>query len=118
MGLDMYAWVVPHPVPATMGSEVQLLDKLGGRIFCHWRKYWAFQCWMEELYLAKGGTADFNVAGVRLDQADLDRLETDLGAGIIGPDPWVDRNPNSFDFIAEAREHIRSGNAVIYDCWY
>src|SRR5262249_22240445 len=71
MGLDMYAYITDQDIPAVDFSEPRDARKI-----CYWRKHPNLHGWMEKLYRAKGGEDDgFNLAPVKLDEADIKALE-------------------------------------------
>jgi len=73
----------------------------------------------------KGGKAEFNCETVRLDPADIDRLEeavkedllpetTGFFFGVSQPEDKED----DLRFIAEARKAFSEGYAVFYSSWW
>ena len=132
MGLDMYAFTVSAK---DAGDNVVDLETNYGtdnevektELF-YWRKFNALHAWMQDLYRAKGGTAEvFNCNTVRLDAKDLDRLEMDTGNNKLVPingfffgeqTLYPEDIESVADFIAKAREALDYGNAVYYDSWW
>ena len=94
----------------------------------YWRKFNALHAWMEALYYAKGGKSNsFNCVTVRIDVADLDKLEADAKTGNLKPAAgffWGEQEiyPEDLEdlakFIADARKAIVDGYAVYYDSWW
>lgn len=98
--------------------------------FAYWRKFNILHGWMERLYREKGGTqASFNCTTVRLDPADLDRLEADARAGenmtvtqgfFFGGDEAFDTDDQQeiLDFCQRARQAQAQGLVVLYNSWW
>jgi hypothetical protein len=132
MGLDMYAFTVSAK---DAGDNVVDLETNYGtdnevektELF-YWRKFNALHAWMQDLYRAKGGTAEvFNCNTVRLDAKDLDRLEMDTGNNKLVPingfffgeqTLYPEDIESVATFIAKAREALDYGKAVYYDSWW
>lgn len=121
MGLDMYALTTPA-IPVTPvdfkvddGCEIHI-----------WRKHPNLHGWMQNLYYAKGGTAEtFNCVPVVLTLDDLDRLEAAVRAKELPPTEgffFGESDGSECDddlaFIAKARLAIVSGLTVYYDSWW
>ena len=83
MGLDMYAFSVSAQDAGDNVVDLERGDESGNTLInstelFYWRKFNALHGWMEQLYRAKGGTAEsFNCNTVRLTSEDLDKLERD-----------------------------------------
>jgi hypothetical protein len=96
--------------------------------FAYWRKFNALHGWMESLYREKGGTDTFNCTNVRLQEADLARLEADAQAMRLKPTtgfffgsqhPFGDEERDEvLEFVAKARAAIAHGKAVFYSSWW
>ena len=131
MGLDMYAFSVSAQAAGDNEVDFNREDKSGNTLYhteeiFYWRKFNALHGWMEQLYRAKGGTAEsFNCNTVRLTSEDLDKLERDanslqpvagcfFGEQIVAPDHLE----SIAEFIAKAREALDYSNAVYYDSWW
>lgn len=122
MGLDMYAYATAEkPASAVDFAEPQSLEELH-----YWRKHPALHGWMEALYVEKGGDdSDFNLSRVRLDSADLDRLEAAITTkklpdrrGFFFGESDGSENEDDLSFIAKARQAIALGNVVFYIAWW
>ena len=121
MGLDMYAFATRNPpatpVDFTAGESQELAS---------WRKHPNLHGWMEDLYRAKGGTAeDFNCVNLQLDAADLDALEHAVRSRTLPPTTrfffgQTDGSEQEDDlaFIARARDALARGEAVYYTSWW
>ncbi|UOO76501.1 phosphoglycerate kinase [Neisseria sp. Dent CA1/247] len=78
MGLDMYGYTMRAEFAGDRQTDeereqAQLTD------IAYWRKFNHLHGWMEELYREKGGQDEvFNCRTVRLELADLERLEQAL----------------------------------------
>jgi hypothetical protein len=131
MGLDMYAFSVSAQAAGDNEVDIKREDDSGNTLYhseelFYWRKFNALHGWMEQLYRAKGGTAEsFNCNTVRLTSEDLDKLERDannlqpvdgcfFGEQIVAPDHLE----SIAEFIAKAREALDYSNAVYYDSWW
>ena len=95
------------------------VDRLGNDMrFDYWRKFSALDDWMRGVYLAKGGTDNFNLHPVRLTEKDLDKLY----AAAQSLDFYKGRKEEEYDhlmkFITKARQAIDEGDAVYYDNWW
>lgn len=78
MGLDMYAFAVPL---ADAKGDFEIAEGAIKEEFMYWRKHNALHSWMENLYQAKGGTAEsFNCIPLRLTKEDLLELIEDARA--------------------------------------
>jgi hypothetical protein len=75
MGLDMYAYATAE----TLAAAVDFTAPEAREELHYWRKHPNLHGWMEKLYAEKGGAGeDFNLDTLRLESADLDRLEAAL----------------------------------------
>jgi hypothetical protein len=131
MGLDMYAFSVSAQAAGDNEVDLKRDDERGNPLyhieeFFYWRKFNALHGWMEQLYRAKGGTAEsFNCNTVRLTSEDLDKLERDANnlqpvAGFFFGEQTV--APEDIEsvakFVDKARHEIAGGMAVYYDSWW
>jgi hypothetical protein len=131
MGLDMYAFSVSAQDAGDNEVDFKREDDSGNTLYhseelFYWRKFNALHGWMEQLYRAKGGTAEsFNCNTVRLTSEDLDKLGRDannlqpvagffFGAQTVYPEDIE----SIAEFVAKARQAIADGNAVYYDSWW
>jgi len=127
MGLDMYAFKMKAKEAGdtqTMAGWPEVIERVE---IAYWRKFNHLHGWMEDLYREKGGTDEFNCVYVRLEQADLDRLEGDLYGGRLEHTPGfffagdemqaqgVARTPA---FIKDAKQALLDGDAVFYYSWW
>lgn len=126
MGLDMYAFAV-HPNNAK--GDFEISDEAPKEEFQYWRKHNALYSWMENLYRAKGGTAeDFNCIPLRLTVDDLQNLIEDAkvhnlqsASGFFwgGPYDYNEEIANQdIEFAHKALAKIDQGFAVYYDSWW
>ena len=122
MGLDQYAY---RKTPET-GEE-------GDSPAFVWRKHAKLQTFMEHLYTARTGldASDLNCGELRLEAADIDRLETAAKAGTLPVcaggffyghqfrDEQAEAyRPHDLAFCAWARAEMQAGSTVIYSCWW
>ena len=129
MGLDQYAYRLAKKPgePVDFSVEALLDDMPGSREPIHyWRKHPDLQGWMENLYRAKGGSAEeFNCQPVLIEAEDLDRLEEAVEQGTLpttegfffGRSQPEDREA-TLEFIAKARAVMKEGSYVAYDSWW
>ena len=81
MGLDMYAFTTESEIPTVDFDAPEDRSELH-----YWRKHPDLHGWMKTIYRGKGGSDEsFNCVPVRLDKADLDRLERDIKACALPP---------------------------------
>jgi len=125
MGLDMFLWRVKAEDAI---GDFEIAKGSDGRFniqaeMAYWRKHYDLHQWMENLYRAKGGTAEsFNLIQLRLTMADLNILELDIKADTMpssSPFPYDEETKQAdLAVIASARETINDGYAVYYDSWW
>lgn len=126
MGLDMYAYRVKKEY-AVNDFEFNS-DQDSAEDLAYWRKFNALHAWMGRLYKDRGGPKQsFNCAPIRLHLEDLDRLQRDIGENNLVPEEgfffgdqtiYPEDIASAMKFIFEAREVIKSGDAVYYDSWW
>ena len=118
MGLDQFAYRVDED-----GERTELA--------C-WRKHNRLQGWMEERYVAKGGTKEFNRVDLELTEEDLDDLEIaindrelpETGGFYFGADSYSyydgEYGCKEADqrFIKDAKEALEGGWNIVYFCWW
>jgi hypothetical protein len=118
MGLDQYAFTTK----TSLTSAVDIHEPSDAEELHYWRKHPNLHGWMEALYFRKGGqNEDFNLAGLRLDSADIDQLEIDVKAhrlpvttGFFFGESDGSEIEDDLLFVAEARAAIADGKAVYY----
>jgi hypothetical protein len=129
MGLDMYAYTSRREdlVDPQAQTDLELKPDAKPGELHYWRKLNALHGWMRSLYRDKGGKdLDFNCNTVRLDPADLDRLEAEMYD--LKPKPGFFFGPQEFTaddvdrdvkpFLVKAREAHAAGLVVFYDSWW
>ena len=126
MGLDQYAYRVKED-----GERTEI---------AYWRKHNRLQGWMENLYITKGGTEEFNCVDVEIGWEDIIRLQEDVtnrslpntqgfffGNDSYGIDPdevQLDDNGMYWDlqkdleFIDIAKVALDCNDRVIYSSWW
>lgn len=134
MGLDQYAYRVKmknvkNDFVFERGwyNNTTGMDDLGNDLdFDYWRKFSPLDAWMRGVYLAKGGTDNFNLNPVRLTEEDLDNLyaaaqHIDFYAAGYYNDPQREKEEeysHLIRFIFKAKKAIAEGDAVYYDNWW
>lgn len=121
MGLDMYAYTTPSPIPDV---DFEMPDDAG--LFACWRKHPNLHGWMEQLYRQKGGCKpDFDCDTVRLDPVDIDALEIlvlsgslPFTTGFFFGQSQPEHKNEDVAFIASAREAFADGLSVFYYAWW
>ena len=128
MGLDMNA----YRIAAEKLGEAQVdfeIDFDEAVELHYWRKHPNLHGWMQQLYVEKGGAerdpVGFNCVPVRLEEADLDRLETAIRAGnlpetsgfFFGASDGSEWQ-GDLGFIEKARSALLEGDAVLYSSWW
>lgn len=85
----------------------------------YWRKFWALQYWMRNLYKKKGGTEkDFNNDYVQLTEEDLDRLKEDCKDFDLSEVLFEQDLENLPEVIEKLKANIDSEHCVYYWCSY
>ena len=96
----------------------------------YWRKFNALHGWMGRLYRSKGGTSpDFNCDTVKLEQQDIEVLESLALAKALVPvagfffgdstTPFSDEDREDvLKFVMQAKQVLADGDAVAYDSWW
>ncbi len=128
MGLDQYAYAVKKgKITKAVDFNLDGIDSEDIQSdFCYWRKHHDLQGWMEDLYIAKGGSSEFNCSMLLLTEEDINALELALNEralpettgfffGSGNTEGYVDHDR---DFILRAREAMRDGYDIVYDSWW
>ena len=92
----------------------------------YWRKHPSLQGWMEDLWIEKGNSGEFNCVDVELTLGDLDSMEEALDENALPETVGFFFGENSEEhyaeqdreFIREARAAIKQGYKVIYSSWW
>ena len=127
MGLDQTAYQVKSDYDSDTKTETTTKTEIH-----YWRKHNRLQGWMEELWRSKGGSGEFNLVDVHIDEDDLDRLETAIlnkelpktGGFFFGGDSYEDYEgeygykDSDVEFIRKAREALAGGWKIEYSCWW
>jgi hypothetical protein len=122
MGLDMYAYMT-DTAPA---KPVDFPEPENSKELHYWRKHPNLHGWMQQLYEAKGGeNPDFNVATVRLESGDLEKLEAAITenelpetCGFFFGDSDGSECEDDLEFVAKARVALGQGKVVFYYAWW
>ena len=91
-----------------------------------WRKHPNLQGWMEDLWIEKGNSGEFNCVDLELTLGDLEALEKTLVNEALPETVGFFFGENSDDhyaetdreFIREARAAIKQGYTVVYSSWW
>ena len=92
----------------------------------YWRKHPSLQGWMEDLWIEKGNSGEFNCVDVELTLGDLDSMEEALDENALPETVGFFFGENSEEhyaeqdreFIREARTAIKQGYKVVYSSWW
>ena len=92
----------------------------------YWRKHSSLQGWMEDLWIEKGNSGEFNCVDVELTLGDLDSMEEALDENALPETVGFFFGENSEEhyaeqdreFIREARAAIKQGYKVVYSSWW
>jgi hypothetical protein len=139
MGLDQYATArkgEPRKVPQTWtttdadGNEEEVVEYYNewedSKELACWRKHPNLQGWMEDLWIEKGNSGEFNCVDLELTLGDLEALEKTLDNEALPETVGFFFGENSDDhyaetdreFIREARAAIKQGYTVVYSSWW
>jgi hypothetical protein len=114
MGLDQYAYKIINYIPeSSIGFEDDFYEKTYEKLY-YWRKNYNLQTWMEELYVAKGGTDEFNCKVLLLTMDDIKNLEQWLNEN----EDEDEKKENMLTFCELAIDAINNGYTIIYDSWW
>ena len=118
MGLDQYAAIRLDTKDEEGNWEQEEL--------AYWRKHPHLQGFMERIYIAKGGTEEFNCVDVELDLSDIYTLEVcvkgdelpETGGFFFGDDSSEYYKESDLEFCANARKALADGQTVVYSSWW
>jgi len=118
MGLDQYAAVRLDTKDEEGNWETEEL--------AYWRKHPHLQGFMENLYIEKGGTEEFNCVDVELTLEDIDNLERaimegalpETGGFFFGEDSDDYYTEQDLEFVSNARKVLADGQTVVYSSWW
>ena len=131
MGLDQYAYALPHD-----GSRQQVDFDLNGddvELVFTWRKHANLQGWMDRLYEEKGGQFKDEMFGASINttdsvELDLDDIEALVAAMDEGELPHTDGfffgkstyqdEVETREFCGLARKILNSVKRVVYSAWW
>ena len=117
MGLDMYAYSRDKQI----NEDTEI---------AYWRKHNRLQGYMENLWISRGNTEDFNCKELELSEQDIDNLEKAINNMELPETEGFFFGNDSYDeyesfykkidlqFIKTAKEELSKGNKVIYNCWW
>ncbi len=118
MGLDQYA-----SVRLDTKNEDGVWDT---EELAYWRKHPSLQGFMERIYIAKGGTEEFNCVDVELDLSDIQTLEACVRGDelpenegfFFGDDSSEEYKKEDIRFCNAARKALADGQTVVYSSWW
>lgn len=121
MGLDMYAYATSKKPEKPVDFKDESQSELH-----YWRKHPNLHGWMEDLYFAKGGSADsFNCVNVLLTSEDLDELERVIRekllphtTGFFFGESDGTEFEDDLQFVAKARQALAAGASIYYTSWW
>lgn len=124
MGLDQFAFRIKK---RDIISDIAVREHKGEphEELYYWRKVPRLEGFMERLFRQKGGEGVFNCRFVSVEADDLDDLEKavredslpDTDGFFFGKHRAEDM-PSILQFVQEAREVLREGDAVYYSSWW
>lgn len=136
MGLDQYVYALKMKQNTLdKRSEVLLFsdpsfrfsDKMHKQkvLFHDWRKHPDIHGWMEERYISRGGTEDFNCVPLYLTEIDIECLEKDIinkslpkTSGFFFGESNEEDYQIDMDFIKKAKMQQAQGFHIFYDSWW
>ena len=93
-----------------------------------WRKHNALDGWMQNLWIDKGNSVDWNCAELELNMSDIEKLEAavvnnelpETSGFFYGADSRYDeyKKEQTLSFISDAYDTLREGKQVFYSCWF
>jgi hypothetical protein len=123
MGLDQYATARRGEAHTDDNGYTCYEDSIE---LAYWRKHPNLQGWMEDLWIKKGNSGEFNCVDLELTLGDLEALEESLDAEALpetagfffGSDSSDYYAEADRDFIVSARAAIKQGYTIIYYSWW
>jgi hypothetical protein len=123
MGLDQYATARKGEVRTDDEGYTYYEDS---KELAYWRKHPSLQGWMEDLWIEKGNSGEFNCVDVELTLGDLDSMEEALDENALPETVGFFFGENSEEhyaeqdreFIVNARAAIKQGYTVVYTSWW
>ena len=88
-----------------------------------WRKHANLEGWMAELYKSRGGTRVFNCIDLKLEKADILKLEEEYlhlrsASGFFWGNSTELDNRKTKEFIDKAKSYLCDGYEIIYSSWW
>ena len=123
MGLDQYATARKGEAQTDDEGYTYYEDS---KELAYWRKHPSLQGWMEDLWIEKGNSGEFNCVDVELTLGDLDSMEEALDENALPETAGFFFGENSEEhyaeqdreFIRDARAAIKQGYTVVYSSWW
>ena len=123
MGLDQYGLARKGEPKTDEDGYTFYEDEME---LAYWRKHPSLQGWMEDLWIEKGNSGEFNCVDVELTLGDLDSMEEALDENALPETVGFFFGENSEEhyaeqdreFIREARAAIKQGYKVVYSSWW
>ena len=123
MGLDQYATARKGEARTDDEGYTYYEDS---KELAYWRKHPSLQGWMEDLWIEKGNSGEFNCVDVELPLGDLDSMEEALDENALPETVGFFFGENSEEhyaeqdreFIVNARAAIKQGYTVVYSSWW
>ena len=123
MGLDQYATARRGEAKTDDDGYTYYEDS---KELAYWRKHPSLQGWMEDLWIEKGNSGEFNCVDVELTLGDLDSMEEALDENALPETVGFFFGENSEEhyaeqdreFIVNARAAIKQGYTVVYSSWW
>ena len=123
MGLDQYATARKGEAQTDDEGYTYYEDS---KELAYWRKHPSLQGWMEDLWIDKGNSGEFNCVDLELTLDDLDNMEETLDENALPETQGFFFGQNSDEhyaeqdreFIVNARAAIKQGYTVVYSSWW
>ena len=134
MGLDQYAYKIKKNL-IHEDIYIKLRNEEGELVvpeeeldtdFFYWRKHHDLQGWMEQLYIGRGGSREFNCVCIKLNEGDLTNLENavleaklpETTGFFFGSGNTKGYVGDDLKFIRKARKAISEGYDILYSSWW
>ena len=125
MGLDMYMFSADaDKIKIDDVKVVSAIVETQACTVATWRKHYPLHRWMENLYVNRGGSEEFNQTDILLTKDNLEDLRVAVleDAFKTNEDVSLDyvnfQKPQDLKFIENALDEIERGRIVFYTSWW